>query len=211
MLTQIFGSNARVKIMKTFLSNPEQKYYTRQLARDLNLQVNSVRRELKNLEKIGLIKTMAETVVLTKNSKKKEQIKNTKLKNEKKYFIINHNFLLFPELKNLFTKANLLSCQDFLKEITESGEIKQLWLSGIFTGDNNAPIDIFLVSNIKKDKLIKKIEKLEKDLGKEINYTLMTENEYEYRLYINDIFLNKIKQSKNLKIITEDKNAEIKK
>ena len=51
MLAQIFGSNARVKILKTFLSKPEQKYYTRQLARDLALQVNSVRREPGNRTK----------------------------------------------------------------------------------------------------------------------------------------------------------------
>lgn len=55
MLSKLFGSQARVKILKIFLLNPENKYYIRQLARDLDLQVNSVRRELENLEKFGLL------------------------------------------------------------------------------------------------------------------------------------------------------------
>ena len=57
MLGNLFGSNARVKILKLFLLHPEKKYYIRQLARDLDLQVNSVRRELDNLEKFGLLKS----------------------------------------------------------------------------------------------------------------------------------------------------------
>ena len=126
MLAQIFGSNARVKILKSFLSKPEQKYYTRQLARDLDLQVNSVRRELENLQKIGLLK---------QEDAKESQESDKNLKNEKKYFIIDRNFLLFSELKSLFAKANLLSCQDFLKDTSEFGNIKHLWLSGLFTGD----------------------------------------------------------------------------
>jgi len=194
MLAQIFGSNARVKILKTFLSKPEQKYYTRQLARDLALQVNSVRRELENLQEIGLLKQ-------EEGPENEGNAKN--LKNEKKYFVVDHNFLLFGELKSLFAKANLLSCQDFLKEIANTGKIKQLWLSGIFTGDLSAPTDILLVGKVRKEQFLKRLNTLEIDLNKEINYTLMEESEYGYRLEINDIFLHKILQSRHLKIIDE--------
>ncbi len=194
MLAQIFGSNARVKILKTFLSKPEQKYYTRQLARDLTLQVNSVRRELENLQEIGLLKQ-------EEGPENEGTAKN--LKNEKKYFTVDHNFLLFGELKSLFAKANLLSCQDFLKEVGNTGKIKQLWLSGIFTGDLAAPTDILLVGKVKREQFLKRLHTLEIDLNKEINYTLMDESEYGYRLEINDIFLHKILQSRHLKIIDE--------
>jgi predicted ArsR family transcriptional regulator len=54
MLSKLFGSKARVKLLKIFLSYPEKRFYIRQLARDLKLQVNSVRRELDNLEKIRI-------------------------------------------------------------------------------------------------------------------------------------------------------------
>jgi predicted transcriptional regulator len=191
MLEQIFGSKARVKILKAFLSKPEQKYYTRQLARDLELQVNSVRRELENLKNIGLIKEIEEDETL-----------NTK-KNDKKYYTCNLEFILFQELKNLFTKANLLSCQDFLDSLKETEGVKLLVLNGIFTGDTKALSDLLIVGKINKNKFLKELSTLEESLNKEINYTIMDETEYEYRLDIHDIFLYKFKQGKQLEIINK--------
>ncbi|PKM88967.1 hypothetical protein CVU83_00805 [Candidatus Falkowbacteria bacterium HGW-Falkowbacteria-2] len=211
MLAQIFGSNARVKILKTFLSKPEQKYYTRQLARDLDLQVNSVRRELENLQAIGLLKleeapAAKETSTKTSASKDLETKSN---KNEKKYLVVNRDFLLFNELKSLFAKANLLSCQDFIKEVSAAGDVKRMWLSGLFTGDLSSPTDLLAVGKIKKDAFLKRLHTLEADLNKEINYTMMDEDEYDYRTQINDIFLHKIRQSRHLKVIepTEEEEA----
>lgn len=191
MLEQIFGSKARVKILKTFLSKPEQKYYTRQLARDLELQVNSVRRELENLKNIGLIKEIEE-----------EETENSK-KNDKKYYNCNLDFILFQELKNLFTKANLLSCQDFLDSLKEVEGIKLLVLNGIFTGDTKALTDLLIVGKVNKNKFLKDLYILEESLNKEINYTIMDETEYEYRLDIHDIFLYKFRQGKQLEIINK--------
>jgi len=211
MLARIFGSNARVKILKTFLGKPEQKYYTRQLSRDLELQVNSVRRELENLQNIGLIKEEDNKNTATsdnenKNDKSAKKDGKTPLKNDKKYFVVDRDFLLFRELKSLFAKANLLSCQDFLKTIDDIGKIKHLWLSGIFTGETQAPVDLLLVGKVNKTQLLQKIKVLEEDLGKEINFTLMDESEYEYRTEINDIFLYKLKQCHTLyEIDREDK------
>ena len=55
MLSKLFGSTARIKILKLFILHPNEKYYIRQLARDLSLQLNSVRRELENLESFGIL------------------------------------------------------------------------------------------------------------------------------------------------------------
>ncbi|MDD2680867.1 MAG: hypothetical protein PHE20_02050 [Patescibacteria group bacterium] len=219
MLARIFGSNARVKILKAFLSKPEQKYYTRQLARDLELQVNSVRRELENLQNIGLIKEQPvdyslevnEEIVIKveRKSKKvsKEPDKKEAPKNEIKYFTADIDFLLFRELKSLFAKANLLSCQDFLKNIDDLGVITHLWLSGIFTGETKAPVDILIVGKINKTQLLQRIKNLEVDLGKEINFTIMDDSEYEYRTDINDIFLYKLKQCHTLHEIDREKGG----
>ncbi|MDP3837078.1 MAG: hypothetical protein Q8Q67_03175 [bacterium] len=211
MLAQIFGSNARVKILKTFLSKPEQKYYTRQLARDLDLQVNSVRRELENLQAIGLLKLEEAPAVKSMGIKKKASGETeTKVnKNEKKYLVVDRDFLLFNELKSLFAKANLLSCRDFIKEVSTAGDIKRMWLSGLFTGDLSSPTDLLAVGKIKKDAFLKRLHTLEADLNKEINYTLMDEDEYDYRTQINDIFLHKIRQSRHLKVIEPSEDESV--
>jgi len=64
MLVKLFGSHARVSILKLFLLNPGEKFYVRQLARRLNLQVNSAKRELENLERFGLLTSRLEVVDL---------------------------------------------------------------------------------------------------------------------------------------------------
>jgi len=102
MLSQLFGSDARVKILNIFLTKPDGQYYLRQLARDLELQVNSVRRELLNLEQIGLI-----IPVVNEETKSKE----------KKYYAVSRDFLLFNEIKSLFIKAQLLSTRDFAENV----------------------------------------------------------------------------------------------
>ncbi|MGE5425990.1 MAG: hypothetical protein ACM3PZ_02865 [Bacillota bacterium] len=214
MLAQFFGSTARVKILKTFLCKPEQEFYTRQLARDLGLQVNSVRRELEILQDIGLLKVVdsihPEEVIEEAQDKKKgkkaaiDKLSIAKSKNDKKYFMVDRDFLLFNELKSLFAKANLLSCRDFIEEMKKDSSIKRLWLSGMFTGDASSPTDLLIIGKIRKDPFVKRLKQLEIDLGREINFTMMDESEFDYRMEINDIFLHNISHSRHLKVIEPD-------
>ncbi len=190
MLNKLFGSQCRVKILKTFLLNSTKKYYTRQLARELNLQVNAVRRELENLTNIGIIAP---------------DIKSKKpLKQGKKYYHCLENFLLFHELRSLFSKAQLMSCQDFIADLQKMCTPKFLMLTGFFVGDPRAKTDLFLVGHFKKTKVLKLINNLEKELNREINYTIMNQTEFIYRRQIVDRFLNDLLKRKNIIIIGQE-------
>ncbi|MFZ2310761.1 MAG: hypothetical protein WAW11_04445 [Patescibacteria group bacterium] len=190
MLSSLFGSPARVKILSAFLTKPDEKYYLRQLARDLELQVNSVRREIINLEEIGLIIPIAV---------------ETKAK-EKKYYTINKGFILFPEMKALFIKSQVLSTKEFAENVQKLYTPKLLILAGFFVEDNNSKTDILIVGKINKDKFIKTVRDLEVMIGREVNYTIMEEKEYLYRREVLDIFLNKIMEGQ--KIIVSDSLTE---
>jgi predicted transcriptional regulator len=183
MLSKLFGSICRVKILKIFLLNPDNKYYIRQLARDLNLQVNAVRRELNNLTNIGLIQAEKETI------------------KGKRYYFCNQNSILFLEMKALFSKAQLLSCQDFIDKLQKLYTPKFLMLSGFFVGNSGSLTDLFLVGNFNKQKIINLISELEKDLGLEINYTIMNQAEFIYRRQIVDRFLSDLLKQKNLIVL----------
>jgi hypothetical protein len=190
MLSSLFGSPARVKILSAFLTKPDEKYYLRQLARDLELQVNSVRREIINLEEIGLIIPIAG---------------ETKAK-EKKYYTINKGFLLFPEMKALFIKSQVLSTKEFAENVQKLYTPKLLILAGFFVEDANSKTDILIVGKINKDKFIKTVRDLEVMIGREVNYTIMEEKEYLYRREVLDIFLNKIMEGQ--KIVISDSLTE---
>jgi predicted transcriptional regulator len=180
MLNRVIGSEARVKILNAFLIEPDKQYYLRQLARDLGLQVNSVRRELNNLEELGLIE------VVDKEATGKE----------KKYYAVNSNFLLFNELRALFLKAQLSGISKFIADVQKICTPQLFILSGFFVNSPESITDLLIVGDLKRDSFLKRLRSFEQELGREINYTLMTEAEYFYRLELGDIFLNEILISK---------------
>ncbi len=184
MLNALFGSEARTKILNLLLLPNEQKYYLQQIARDLRLPANSVRRELEKLEEFGLVS--------------EEKIAPADGRAEKKYFCANKGFVLYPEIKALLVKAQILSSQKFLNGLQKICQPKFLALTGSFTNYPEAQTDLLIVGRLKRHTFLKLIRELEKDLGREINYTIMDEKEFLYRREIMDIFLYQILEGKTV-------------
>ena len=222
MLSKLFGSKARVKLLKLFLSQPEKRFYIRQLARDLKLQVNSVRRELDNLEKFGLVTSkdlsdadmkkldkneeyLVQTVEDIKRINAKESVKKKAplQKSDKKYYKASEHFVLFEEIKALIIKAQILYEKDFIEKLHKIGTPKILILSGIFVNSHDSKVDMFVVGRFHKPKLIRIINDLEKELGREINYAIMGISEYKYRRDMTDVFLYDLLEGEKIVVLDE--------
>lgn len=203
MLEKLFGSKSRVKILKLFLLNPAEKFYIRQLSRDLKLQLNSVRRELENLEKFGILTSDLKNEARAGEKEAAGGPASPAGWQEKKYFRANPNFVLFDEIKALIVKAQILYEKDFVRKLNSIGKVKLLVLTGIFVNNPNSLIDILIVGKVNKIKLVKLIRELEVELGKEINYTVFDGQEFKYRRDITDIFLYGILDSRKLVVIDE--------
>ncbi len=206
VLNKLFGSLARVKILKFFLVNPDESFYIRQIARDLGLQLNSVRRELDNLEAFGLLISSNQIVNKTEQSKKiitKTKKKVATNKTDKKYYKVNKDFILFEEIKALFVKAQVLYEKDFSDKILRVGKPKLMILSGFFVNLDNAATDILIVGKVNKTKTLQMIKELEAELGRELNYTIMDMKEYVYRRDITDVFLYEILENKKIVVLDD--------
>jgi len=173
LLKQFFGSRTRVKLMGLFLLHPQNEYFIREITRKLKEQINSVRRELNNLKKVGMLKTHS--------------------KNRKKYYYINHDFALLDEFKNIFVKV--ANPQDEIaKAVSELGEIDFLLFSGQFVGTTAAAADMFVVGTIDKTKLK---AYLEAELpSQKVKFTVMTRADFLYRLDCKDKFVLDMLSSK---------------
>lgn len=169
MLDQLFGSRTRVKLLRLFLTNPENDYFVRELTRKVNERINSVRRELENLESLGLV----------------ESHQN----GQKKFYRANTNFVLFPELKNLVLKSQITLERDLANSIKAVGQISYLVLTGIFTGVPDGQTDILIVGKVNRTKLTRLINKFHRDFDKHIRYTVMTRKEFDFRNSLTDKFL----------------------
>ncbi|MFA6271936.1 MAG: winged helix-turn-helix domain-containing protein [Patescibacteria group bacterium] len=181
MLEQLFGSRTRVKLLRLFLSEPEKLYFVREITRMIDERINSVRRELKNLEDMGL--------VLSHD------------KDQKRYYQANSDFILFPELRGLILKAQVILEDKLVSDIKALGNIQYMVLTGFFVGIQDNSTDILLVGKINRDKLTRLMDKFEKFFNRGINYTVMTTKEYKYRRDLTDRFLYDILENKNIVMI----------
>lgn len=189
MIEALFGSKTRVKLLHLFLCNPNKSYYVREITRIINEQINSVRRELANMLNIGLI--------------------NSEESDNKLYYKAEKKYPYFDELRSIFddnfvretakdsgnnqSKAinNNLN-NEITSAIIKLNGLKLVILSGSFVENSKTDIDILIVGNPSKSKLgntIKAIEKLEK---RELVYTIISYDEFYYRLSVRDKFITDI-------------------
>ncbi|MCX6795013.1 MAG: hypothetical protein NTY31_03480 [Candidatus Falkowbacteria bacterium] len=184
MLNALFGSEARVKIINLFFLYPDKKYSSAQIAQTLNRPLNSLRREMNNLLKTGVIREAKPETGATK-----------------KYFNVNLDFILFPEVSALCAKTQILFSQNFIVKLQKICQPKLLILSGFFVNCPDAKTDLLLVGVVRRAAFLKLIKELEKELGREINFTILKEREYRYRREVMDIFLYNILEGKKLVLI----------
>jgi vacuolar-type H+-ATPase subunit I/STV1 len=177
LLERMFGSRTRVKLLTLFLRNPNESFYVRELTRKLKERINSIRRELNNLAKIGLL------------------VSNRK--DFKRFYKVNANFSLFDELRTLFVKATATPKEKLAGKLKRVGRISYACLSGTFTR-SPSKVDLFVVGDAKKEKLHNFVKWLEKEQGQEVNYTVMSKNEFEYRKELGDRFIKTILENEKI-------------
>lgn len=198
MLDQLFGSKTRVALLKLFFENPDKSYFVRELTREIDAQINSVRRELENLVKLGIVRINEDPVIETP-AWEDEVPKGL---NRKKFYQLNKFFVLHEELSGLFSKSHLMHEKDLMNQLSNLDAFL-IVMTGQFTENTDTITDILIVGNVNKNALSEIVSGFEKRLEREINYTIMPMKEYEYRQEITDRFLYDILV--NEKIVLVDK------
>lgn len=181
MLEQLFGSRTRVKLLRLFLSHPDQRWFVRELTRTIQEQINSVRRELLHLEKLGLVQS--------------------KLQEHRKYYNVNTSFSLYPELKALIVKSRFSVEKRSLERLLKHGTIRYFALLGYFVDDPASVIDVFIVGTIDKVAVQKLLDEFKEQFGQELRYTVMSDSEYRYRKDVTDKFLFTILNSQKIVLV----------
>ncbi len=171
-LQKIFGSSARLKLLRLFLFNPQHSFTAAEAAARAQIDPSEARGELTNLVASGLIR---------KNSRGK-QVK----------YDVNAGFPYLLALQNLL--LNVTSRGEEVKaRLRPAGALKLIVIAGMFMGEWEASLDMLLVGDKVKERTLKsQIKKLEAEIGKEIRYTLLTSTDFLYRLNMSDKLLRDI-------------------
>lgn len=173
-IDKLFGSKTRAKLLRLFFENPDKSFYVREITRVIEEQINSVRRELTNLESIGIIKN--------------ETFDN------KVYYSVNQKHPYAKPLIDLFSeKFDAVKDRDVLKSSwNEYIKPVQKYLRALLI-TNRAPgmdgIDMLVVGDDRTKKLTKWAEIVEKKQGKPMNYVILSESDYLYRKSVRDRFI----------------------
>jgi predicted transcriptional regulator len=193
-LEQLFGSKTRARLLGLFLQHQDKAFFVRELTRKIEAQLNSVRRELKNLVELGL--------VCERLAPENAPRPGSSLAERKKYYIVNTNFVLFEDLKSLFQKVQILLKNTLVQEIAQQGDIAYFAFTGKFVDRTDIPTDLLIVGSIDPKNLQKIISTFENEVGREVNYTLLPKDEFLYRRQVTDRFLMSILNGE--KIVTID-------
>ncbi len=186
-LKNLFVSEVRLKILKMMLSQPEEQYHVRAIVRSVEAEINAVRRELAKLESMGLLK--------------KRQSGN------RIYYKADASHIYFSELLSLVTKEDGLGGL-ILRNIKDLGSIKFAVLSTAFLRGRKSTVldvDLLMVGDINME-IIKRIVSMgEREMGREINFSVMSEEDFMFRKRKNDHFVAKIlSQSRTMLIGDEE-------
>ena len=186
MLIDILISKVRVKIFELYLGNPGEIYHVREIVRRVSEEINAVRRELARLEKTGFLAS--------------------EWRANRRFYSAKGDYIFFNEFLSMVNK-NIGLGGSILKNKAKLGKIKYAMISGSFTKGKpytQNEVDLFVVGAIVLPELGSMIREEEARRNREINFTPMTEEEFNFRKNRRDPFVLSILNKPKIMLIGDE-------
>src|SRR4051812_14750799 len=122
-VSHIFGSEAKVKIMRLFIFNPGGTFNPKEVAKRSQVDSTRTRGVLQNLVKAGLIKKRA------------------------KGYVLNTAYKYLPAMENFLIDAAPINERDIIRKVSKAGHLKLISISGVFLHDRDSRVDILVVGD----------------------------------------------------------------
>lgn len=175
ILAKLFGSQARVRIMRLFLLN-SGNFEIAEIVSHSRVTRANVRKEINALMSLDFIRQKTITKEGARGGKKKVSV-----------WSLNNHFPYLQPIKEILIDPDLLIQEDLIARFKQVGRMKLLIVAGVFIGQEKSRADLLLVADkIKKTLLNQFIKGLEAEIGKELNYVVFDSKEFKYRLDMYD-------------------------
>lgn len=186
MLNDLFISKVRVKMLRLFMLSPGEMFHVREIVRQVDEEINAVRRELQRMEKGGMVRS--------------------EWRANRRYYEFRKEYLFYPELLAMMNKVGGLG-GDIIQGRAKLGKVKFAFVSGGFVrGKMPGPkdVELLLVGTIVLPELAAIVKGEEAKRGREINYTVFTEEEYKYRVTRRDPFILEVLERPRVMLIGDE-------
>lgn len=185
----IITSKVRIKILELFFANPKELYHVRGIVREIKEEINAVRRELTKLEADGILR--------------KEPRGN------RVYYFLRPEHPFYGDLVSMSAKTKGLG-SSLIENKNKLGKISFIMFSGRFARfkdrKRDEDVDILIVGEVVLPELAAIIRTEESKRNKEINYTVMSREELDFRKKRRDPFLLGILSGSRVMIIGDEED-----
>lgn len=164
-------SRVRARILELFFSNVTEMYYVREITRLAKEEINAVRRELERLLGCGILRSEE--------------------RGNRLYYSLNKRYPFFQEFEAMVTKSTGLGLK-IRKLQRKLGDLSFVMFSGRFVRGlqvRQGDVDMLVVGTVVLPELDVLVKEAEKRLEREINYTVLTDEEFEFRKTRRDPFI----------------------
>ncbi len=188
LLENIIPSKVRRKILQLFFHHPDNTYFLREVVRQVNEEVNAVKRELDILFNAKVLVRERRT--------------------NKVFYALNKNYLLYDEFLRIFTKTSKLS-EEVIKNISRLGKVKYIAVSTKYsrkTPIKDDEIYVLFIGIIVVPEVETMMNEARKEFGWDINYTVMSEDELKFRKKNNDPFIWKFLKQPKVMIVGQEED-----
>lgn len=197
-LGKLFGSQARVKILRLFLLNPEEAYDVPMVAERSKVAVSEARRELALIKAAGVISDKAFTKEVTLKRGKTSKL----IKKRTQGYQLKTTFPLLSALKNLIVSETPLNRDEIARRFKGTGKIKFLAVAGIFIDEPESRVDVLIVGDdLKKRSIENVLRTIESEIGHELSYGALETSEFLYRLSVYDKFVRDVLDNRHDRVI----------
>ncbi len=188
-LGDIITSKVRIKILEIFFSNLKELYHVRGLVRETGEEINAVRRELTKMEADGILRKEA--------------------RGNRIYYFVREEYPFFGDFISMVAKTTGLGAS-IIENRGKIGKISFVMFSGKFVRGRQRKreddVDILIVGDIVLPELASVIRVFESKIGHEINYTVMSREELDFRKKRRDPFLTGILAGSRVMIIGDEED-----
>lgn len=182
-LGNLLGSPARAKILRLFVFNQDECYTNEQIAKKAQVTKTAVQKELKYIEKAGLIKKKQCTQEISQGRGKNKTIKKKKVAG----WGAQERSPYLPALLVFLRSVAPMAKDDVAGRLQSIGRMRLIVLAGRLCEDDNSRIDLLLAGDgIDDKKLQAALRGIEADLGTEVRYASFPTDEIRYRLNVYD-------------------------
>ena len=184
-------SKARQQLLAYYFTNPTARHHLRDLAERLSIDPSNLSKELGRLERDGLFRS--------------------EVSGRQKYFQLNREYPLFDEVRKIVAKT-IGAAQLIAQSLKRIEGIDEAYLYGSFASnqqDTASDIDVLVIGAPPEEVLAQVMRKLERQLGREINYTVLTPKEFGSRRARKDAFLENVWHNKRVSLIGPNEEVKI--